>query len=584
MEDKKNDFKKFYNIQDKNDIGYYFSRLRMRLNIGLLAAFIIPYLALLIYLHFPFNNSITNIGKLNLEALSKSQSNTVELFLQERVGNLFSLFYSAEFRKLIFSHYSSQETSNHNNLGYYLENLKRISDSFIDLGFFDKSGIQKKYAGPFLTLYNKNYSNEKWFQELIKSEKNYYISDIYLGFRNKPHFTVAVKQNIEGKINIVRSTIDPEKFYLYLRSIIGGKEVDSYIINKAGVYQVVAPDKEEFIGVSNFIPPLDKKSGAAIINIKNIKYFVGYSWFADVPWALVVKQPQKSVKSPMYKARIPIIAGSGAILIIISLLILFTTYKLIAKAKKNAETRSELWNQLRHASKLASVGELATGVAHEINNPLAIIIATSGVIQDMLNPEFKMNPTPEDILKELKIINDAVLRAKKITHQLLDYGRENKPSLKLSNINDIIDNTIGELQHREFELENIIIEKNYEKDLPDILIDQDQLRQVILNIINNAKDAIFGSGKISIFTKKDNENLYIEIMDTGCGMNHEQIMKIFNPFFTTKEVGKGTGLGLSVSLNIIKSMGGDISVQSLEGRGSCFNISLPIYNKGDNNE
>jgi two-component system, NtrC family, sensor kinase len=595
---KTNPSKELNDIQGKTDIRYYFRRLRVRLTIGILAAFIIPYSILLIYLHVPFNNSVTNIGKLNLEAISKSQSNTIDLFLQERVGNLCSLFYSKDFIYAASDDKISDTSKNSNQLNklpdniktfekiwHYLESLRRVNDSFIDVGLFDKSGIQKKYAGPFSFLQHKNYSNEKWFKELIKTENNYYISDIYLGFRNKPHFTIAVKHNINSEINIIRATIDPEKFYLYLRSITQNKKIDSFIVNNNRIYQVVDPEKGKFLDVSEYIPPLDKKVGADIITVNAEKFFVGYSWLKYVPWALVVKQPINSVKSSMYKARNLIIGSFALLLIIMSFLIWFTTKKLIGKARDNAEKKDELWEQLRHASKLASVGELATGVAHEINNPLAIIIATSGVIQDMFNPEFNLNPTNEEILKELKIINVAAFRAKGITQQLLDYGRKNKPMNKSSNINNLINSTIGKLQYREFNLEGVKIEKKYEENLPEIFIDQDQLRQVILNIVNNAKDAISGSGKITISTKKDAENIYITITDTGFGMSLKEMSKIFDPFFTTKDAGKGTGLGLSVSLNIIKSMGGDISVQSIEDRGSSFTILLPIdNNKGDNNE
>lgn len=112
--------------------------------------------------------------------------------------------------------------------------------------------------------------------------------------------------------------------------------------------------------------------------------------------------------------------------------------------------------------------------------------------------------------------------------------------------------------------------------LPEIMLDHDQIRQVFLNLINNAGDAISGPGKIAITTSRNDHDIQITIKDTGKGMSGEQIREIFNPFYTTKEVGKGTGLGLSVSLNIVESLGGAVDVQSLEGAGSAFMISLPI--------
>ncbi len=196
----------------------------------------------------------------------------------------------------------------------------------------------------------------------------------------------------------------------------------------------------------------------------------------------------------MYRARRIIIIGSVFIIVIIAMAIWFTTGKLINKAQDEAEKHEELQLQFLHASKLASVGELATGVAHEINNPLAIIMASSGVIRDMLDPEFNLDGSPENIRKELENIDAAILRARGITRQLLDYGRKNPPRPVPCDLNQILDEVMGGFKEREFEVANIEIIRNYSPDLPKILVDPDQIRQVFLNLINNAGDAITGSG------------------------------------------------------------------------------------------
>ena len=131
---------------------------------------------------------------------------------------------------------------------------------------------------------------------------------------------------------------------------------------------------------------------------------------------------------------------------------------------------------------------------------------------------------------------------------------------------------------RKFKVDDIELNLNYAADLPEIPLDQDQIRQVFLNLINNAHDAISGPGTVTITTKTDKDKMKVEIEDTGKGMTIDQIEQIFNPFFTTKKVGQGTGLGLSVSLSIVESMGGSISVQSIKGRGSIFTVVLPINN------
>jgi two-component system NtrC family sensor kinase len=548
------------------DIKAHFRQLRLRLRIGLLSAFIVPLLALSVYFHFQFQITLKATAKMSLIIISESQRNTIDLFLQERVVNIFSLYHSKA-----FSIAPTKQTMEN-----YLQNLRRVSDAFIDVGFLNASGIQIGYAGPFPNLQNKAYSKEKWFLALLEQDRDYYISDIYFGFRNKPHFTIAVRQMIDGQFYAMRSTLDPDKFYMFLRAIKHGKGVESALINNKGIYQVVDPDIGEQFGLSDFIPPEPKSSGVQEIKENGNSVLVAYACLKETPWALIVREPLSIAHAQMYRARQVMITGMALIVIIIAMAIWLTTNALINKARENAEKREELHFQLLHASKLASVGELATGVAHEINNPLAIILASSGVIKDMLNPEFDMDASPRNIVQELETIDSAIFRARDITQQLLNYGRKNTPRPILSNINKILDEVMRGFKEREFEVANIKISRHYDPKLPEILVDPDQIRQVFLNLINNAGDAITGSGTITISTSQDGKNIRVAVTDNGRGMSYDQIQKIFDPFYTSKEAGKGTGLGLSVSLSIVKSMGGSIDVQSMPGAGSIFTVLLPI--------
>lgn len=545
----------------------YFKKLRVRLAVGLLAAFMLPYAAFFAYFQFQFSSTLKNTGRLNLEALSNSQKNTIDLFLQERVVNIFSLFHSSEF-SLTPSRQKMQD---------YLQDLRQVNDAFIDVGFLNTKGIQAGYAGPFPYLQGKDYSNENWFKILLNQQRHYFISDIYLGFRKKPHFTIAVRQIIDGKPYVMRSTLDPDKFYMFLRSISRGKEVESALINKDGLYQIVDPDRGELLGKSEYIPPETVESGVEEIIKNGDSILIGYAWLKEAPWALEVRQPLNIAHAGMYQSRRIMTVILAVIFFAIAAGIWFATSRLISRAQVAAQKSDELRHQLFHASKLASVGELATGVAHEINNPLAIIVATSGVVRDMLNPEFDLNPSPEEITKEIDTIDSAAFRARTITRQLLAFGRKNEPKLAPCNVNQILDEVMGGLKEREFKVADIEIVRDYDPGLPEILLDHDQIRQVFLNLINNAGDAISGPGKITITTSRNDQDIKITIKDTGKGMSAEQLSEIFNPFYTTKEAGKGTGLGLSVSLNIVESLGGAIDVQSLEGAGSSFMVSLPIH-------
>jgi two-component system NtrC family sensor kinase len=458
----------------------------------------------------------------------------------------------------------------------YLKDLRRGSDAFVDVGFLNESGVQIGYAGPFPYLQNKIYTDEKWFATLLQQDRNHFISDIYLGFRNKPHFTIAVKQIIGGNLYVMRSTLDPDKLYMFLRTINNSKGVESCLINMAGIYQIVDPGAGKLLELSDFQP--SKKTGTGIEEIRKngATVLAGYAWLEETPWALIVRAPLSILHGQMYRARQIIIASSALIIVLVAIVIWLATSHVVQKAQENAESREDLQRQLLHASKLASVGELATGVAHEINNPLAIVIATSGVIRDMLNPEFDMDASPESIIKELETIDSAVYRARTITRQLLDYGRKNLPRPVACDMNQLMDDVISGFKQREFEVENINIKKQYTPELPDIVADPDQVRQVLLNLINNAGDAISGSGTITLATASDNGYVRVTITDTGSGMTVEQTRKVFDPFYTTKAAGKGTGLGLSVSLSIVQSMGGSIDVQSMPGVGSSFTVSIPL--------
>jgi len=553
----------------------YFKQLRTRLIIGLMACFLLPFAVLSAYFHFQFTSALKKTGKLSLAALSESQRNTIDLFLQERVVNLFSLYHSIEFNLNPAQH----------DVDRYLHNLRQVSDAFVDVGFLDSEGIQLGYSGPHTHLLLKDYSGEYWFQTLMATGKNYFISDIYLGFRQKPHLTIAVRQRIDGNCYIIRATLDPDKFYIFLRSISHGKEVESVMINAKGFYQVVDPARGSLLDKSDYIPDHNERNGVEAIQTDKDSVLIAYTWLREAQWALLVRQPMSIAHAEMYRARKVLAVSLLIILITLGVVLIVATTWLLRYAQAQTEKGRDLRNQLLHAAKLASVGELATGIAHEINNPLAIITSTSGVIRDMLNPEFDLDDSPDNILKELDTIDSAAFRARDITRQLLGFGRKNVQKPVLCDVNDILDEVIMGLKAREFKLAGIQLYQEYDPDLPEIFLDPDQIRQVFLNLLNNAGDAIPGDGIITVSTESDSEFVRVTVEDTGAGMTSDQLKHVFSPFYTTKEVGKGTGLGLSVSLGIVEAMGGKIEAQSLRGTGSSFTVSLPVNrSKGAHDE
>lgn len=239
--------------------------------------------------------------------------------------------------------------------------------------------------------------------------------------------------------------------------------------------------------------------------------------------------------------------------------------------KKVQERTSEvkkIHSQLYRSDKLASLGKLAAGVAHEINNPLTGILTNSSLLLEDIEPN---DPRREDV----DIIVKETIRCREIVKRLLDFARQTKPQKKLANVNTLIENIVL-LVRNQTSFRNIVIKKQLNVGLPEILVDMDQIQQVFINIILNAAEAMTGGGSLAIESalSTDGDFIHISFTDTGPGIHEANREKIFDPFFTTKE--SGTGLGLSISYGIIEQHGGTISVDSLVGVGTTFTIELPV--------
>ena len=248
--------------------------------------------------------------------------------------------------------------------------------------------------------------------------------------------------------------------------------------------------------------------------------------------------------------------------------------RLVAKAN---EQKYHLDQQLIQSQKLAAIGELSSGIAHEINNPLAIMGQETEWIKYLLKDDHLEAPgAPEELRDSLREIVSQVERCKEITHKLLDFARKKEPLIQGADVNRLIED-MARLVEKEAVQKNIKMNRAYDKNLPRVPTDPPLLRQVVLNILNNAAYAIGSEGTITIATRQTSDNsVELTFSDTGCGIPKEQLDKIFDPFFTTKPPGKGTGLGLSISHSIIVKLGGRITVASEIGKGTTFTIHLPV--------
>jgi two-component system NtrC family sensor kinase len=224
--------------------------------------------------------------------------------------------------------------------------------------------------------------------------------------------------------------------------------------------------------------------------------------------------------------------------------------------------------QINRSEKLASLGRLAAGVAHEINNPLTGVLTFAHLLRE------KPNMDDQD-REDLDLIIRETTRAAEIVRRLLDFSRERPVIIERLEINEVVRRTLQLIRNQKL-FEGITIDEQLSENLPEIDGDMNRLQQVFLNLTLNSCEAMSDGGTITVFTSRTGDGVCVEIADTGNGIKPEIMERIFEPFFTTKPVGQGTGLGLAVSFGIIQQHGGSIEVESEPGKGTKFIITLPV--------
>ena len=234
------------------------------------------------------------------------------------------------------------------------------------------------------------------------------------------------------------------------------------------------------------------------------------------------------------------------------------------------------------ASKMATLGEMATGIAHELNQPLNVIRVGADFFAKMIRRGQKISE--EELLKVSRNISEQVNRATNIINHLREFGRKSDLEVYPVDLNEPI-RDVFTILGQQLRLRNIEVSLRLDEPLPKILADKNRLEQIFLNLVTNARDAMEAKGpepnkKLTITTYQQRDRVVALVADTGVGMSKQVREKIFEPFFTTKEVGKGTGLGLSITYGLVKDLGGDIDVKFTSDIGTIFRVSFPIHTDG----
>jgi len=548
--------------------GTGYTKLRIKMILTTLGFSLIPLLILGFTIYRQFEAAHTAKIVQHLNHITENKRRTIDLFLNERLSQLMAIAYTHK-------------------LEYFLETgtLERVftlmqarSKYYIDLGIIDQDGNHVMYTGPYQAIRTANYKDQEWFDQV--QAKGFYISDVFMGRRNSPHFIIAVSRRDGDRNWILRATIDSDVFDSLVQSDQLGANGDAFLLNNENILQSKPRFGAKLLGKMDLgsyarFPGIRTES----ITVDGKPYLFGLAWLENKNWMLAIRDDPAEELTPLAHTRSTVwIILAGSFLLIAGGTIL-TSNTILSQLLESEREKASLNASLTQSSKMASLGKMAAGVAHEINNPLAIIKEQAGWMRDLLGEEdIKASPNFKEFADSITKIEFHVTRAKDVTHRLLGFARRMDPVHDDVNINDVIIQTITFLQN-EARYRAIEIDTNLQKDLPFVASDPAQLQQVFLNIIDNAIDAIGKDGNIHVATMAvhDPDEVIITIKDSGPGIPKEKLDKIFDPFFTTKKVGEGTGLGLTISFSIIQKLGGRLKVESEEGHGAAFIISLPMH-------
>jgi two-component system NtrC family sensor kinase len=536
----------------------------------------IPFILALGIGYYNFAASIEENTISSLHRIVRDHRQMIESFLMERKADL----------EFILNTHGFEELRRPDELEHIFENLQKASQAFVDLGIFDENGLHAAYQGPF-RLSGKDYHQAPWFKAVM--ENGFFISNVFLGYRQVPHFVIAIAHANKARRWVIRATIDSHIFNELVKKVRIGKTGEAYLLDARGVFQT---DRRSG-GIVLQQDPDRAKYGPAHEGIKTFieadarseNFLYATTWLKDKNWLLVVRQEKadafQALNRAVYLVVLTSILGGAAIVAVA----FFVTGLIVRRMERMDREKNRLGEQLIRAGRLAEIGEMAAGFAHEINNPLQIIKSEQALVQMILadlKEQNRLKPSDDltDLEDSIDQIKHQVDRCADITQAILQFGRKGEPVFQNIDLRSLIPDVVG-MVAKKASVHGIGIEQQIAGNLPPVYGDARHLQQVLVNLLNNAIDATitrhgaFG-GEIRIESgPSENRHITIKVSDNGSGISADNLKKIFTPFFTTKPVGKGTGLGLSVCYGIIDKMGGKMAVASEENVGTTFTIVLP---------
>jgi two-component system NtrC family sensor kinase len=474
---------------------------------------------------------------------------------------------------MVLREQSYEQLRNPATLSRTLTNLKQAFGGYVDLGVVNRDGVQVAYAGPF-ELEGRSYSDHDWFLEV--SIRGRVVSDVFMGYREIPHFIIAIQQDLGSEPGFVlRATIDTDVIDRLALSLVAQPSSDAFIVNRNGVLQTPS----RFYGAvldTVGIPALPSSTRPEIIETEDEageSRIISYAQIDGSPFTLVLMSPQDVLGEGLGAINRNLLAFLVISIVLILSVIVLGTRRMVNQVRESDLKRAALFHKAEYTNKMAAIGRLGAGVAHEINNPLSIINQKAGLLKDyiMLSEEL---PPKDKLVALVNSVLKSAERCGRITHRLLGFAKHMEVQWGNIDLDELIKDVLSFLE-KEASYRSIKISFNYPEEPPTVVSDRAQLQQVFLNIINNAFAAMEDGGRLEIGIQSvGNDSVAVSIADDGVGISEDDMAHIFDPFFTTKK-GSGTGLGLSITYGIVQKLGGQVTVKSQVGDGTCFTVTLP---------
>ncbi len=490
---------------------------------------------------------------------------SVSLFISERRSVLDFIAHDHTFETL----------NNKVRLAAILDNLNKRFGGFTDLGVIDSSGIQQTYVGPH-QLGGLGYNNELWFRQVLRH--GVYISDLVRGYRKEPHLDFAVKRDLpDGSFFVLRAALEAQKFNELIAQFEVGKKTDAFVINREGVLQTPSRYYGSVLEkIQIRIPDFSPKAQVfESKNDKNERTVIGYAYIPETPFILMIIKQKGELIQPWYKTGWAFTGILATSILMILLVTLAVASHLVDQIHQADQERVDTLHQVEYTNKMVSLGRLASGVAHEINNPLAIINQKAGHIRDIftLTEAYKKDPK---LISLVDSVLSTVHRCADVTKGLLDFARHLNVSIQTINLQEII-NEVKSVLTKEAEVRCITVDVDLSENIPPFESDRGKLEQVFFNLFNNAIAVMNDGGHLEIKAEReDTDFVSITFSNNGPGIPEADLKHVFEPFFYSRTGESGTGLGLAVTYALVQEMGGRISVQSEPGTGTRFNIRLPL--------